>query len=108
GARLYRTGDLARWRADGTLEFRGRIDAQVKIRGMRVEPGEIEAVLVRQAGIAQAVVVARKENGGTGSANTRLIAYLVPEEISDARLGAALGRAPESIREADRQEVHVL
>lgn len=61
--RCYRTGDLARWRADGTLEYKGRIDGQVKIRGYRIELGEIEAQLARVEVIREAVVVVREESG---------------------------------------------
>ncbi|WP_209015743.1 non-ribosomal peptide synthetase [Roseibium sp. RKSG952] len=87
GARLYRTGDLAKWRADGLLEFMGRIDSQVKIRGMRVELGEIEAALSAQDGIAQAVVSARSAKDGGGKET--LVAYVVtdpgslPEPMQD-------------------------
>jgi acyl carrier protein len=59
GERLYRTGDLACWRGDGELEYLGRIDHQVKIRGVRIELGEIEAGLLAQPGVREAVVVAR-------------------------------------------------
>ena len=76
GARLYRTGDLARHRADGSIEYLGRLDHQVKIRGHRVECGEVEAVLGDHPAVAGAVVVAREDEDGRGQ---RLVAYIVPD-----------------------------
>ena len=74
GGRLYRTGDRVRWLSDGTLEFLGRMDHQIKIRGFRVEPGEVEAILSRHPDVAQAAVVAL-DGGPLGR---RLVAYIAP------------------------------
>jgi amino acid adenylation domain-containing protein/non-ribosomal peptide synthase protein (TIGR01720 family) len=74
GARLYRTGDLARWLPDGSIDFLGRLDHQVKMRGLRIELGEIEAALVALPGIQQAVAVVRE---------SRLVAYVVGDSVAE-------------------------
>ncbi|AZC27739.1 non-ribosomal peptide synthetase [Pseudomonas sessilinigenes] len=91
GARLYRTGDRVRWCADGVLEYLGRLDQQVKLRGFRVEPQEIEARLLAQDGVAQAAVLVRKTQAGA-----QLIGYYTAhaddedEQQQSTRLKTAL------------------
>ncbi|PKH63816.1 non-ribosomal peptide synthetase, partial [Halomonas sp. Choline-3u-9] len=90
GERLYRTGDLVRWRDDGQLEYLGRLDHQVKIRGLRIELGEVEAELLTQPEVREAVVVAQEGPGGS-----RLVAYVVPQvaiELDTSKLRERLGQ----------------
>ncbi|MEU5103150.1 MULTISPECIES: non-ribosomal peptide synthase/polyketide synthase [unclassified Streptomyces] len=96
GTRMYRTGDLVRWRADGLMEFAGRADEQVKLRGFRVELREVEIALSSCGGIGQAVALVREDRPG----DKRLVGYVVPDSGSPAPDPAALrarlaGRLPD-------------
>ncbi|WP_439898717.1 amino acid adenylation domain-containing protein, partial [Pseudomonas agarici] len=92
GQRLYRTGDLVRQRANGIIEYVGRIDHQVKVRGLRIELGEIEARLLEQASVREAVVLAIEGSGGL-----QLVGYVVP---ADDSLAGADPQAQGALRDA--------
>jgi amino acid adenylation domain-containing protein len=85
GSRLYRTGDRVRWLPEGVLEFLGRIDRQVKVRGYRVEPAEVEAALAEHAAVRETAVVARVDPTG----EKHLVAYVVPRDGGDGDGSAA-------------------
>lgn len=88
GSTLYRTGDLGRWRADGVLDFLGRVDHQVKIRGHRIEPGEVEACLVTHPTVEEACVLPRD----IGKGMYQLIAYVVGPEQEPSAMRAYLAQ----------------
>ncbi len=85
-SRLYKTGDLARYLPDGTIELLGRIDQQLKIRGIRVEPGEIETVLSQHPALQRAVVIAREDQPG----DKRLVAYVLLNEATRSNPPASI------------------
>ncbi|MFF3945758.1 non-ribosomal peptide synthase/polyketide synthase [Streptomyces sp. NPDC001902] len=90
GSRMYRTGDLARWTREGELDYLGRVDDQVKLRGFRVEPGEIEGALTGHPAVASATVLLRDE---------RLVAYVVPAPGRDAGTAALRAHAAAALPE---------
>ncbi len=106
GGRLYRTGDLARYRPDGTLEFLGRADRQVKVRGFRLELAEVEAILASHPGVREAVALVREDEPG----DQRLVAYVVPEspepgaEIALSALEASLSALLQALLQAKLPE----
>ncbi|HEY2739618.1 MAG TPA: amino acid adenylation domain-containing protein, partial [Thermoanaerobaculia bacterium] len=95
GGRLYRTGDKVRLAVGGELEYLGRFDDQVKIRGFRIEPVEIEEALLALPGVREAVVLAREDRPAAGSADRRLVAYVVGDTSASALREALRDRLPD-------------
>ncbi|MDT5268509.1 MAG: hypothetical protein QOH49_695, partial [Acidobacteriota bacterium] len=95
GARLYKSGDLGRYLPDGNIEFLGRRDEQVKVRGFRIEPGEIEAVLGSHTAVRERIVTVREDTPG----DKRLIAYLVVEQATTLAAGELRGYLKERLPE---------
>ncbi|MFG3041233.1 amino acid adenylation domain-containing protein [Streptomyces sp. NPDC048330] len=93
GSRMYRTGDLARWNKQGALEYLGRGDEQIKLRGFRIEPGEIEAALMAHDAVVQAAAVVREDRPG----DKRLVAYAVAEATPEELRRHVAARLPEHL-----------
>ena len=81
-ARLYKTGDLARYLSDGNIEYIGRVDFQVKVRGLRIELGEIESALHRHESVKETIVVTKDMAASDGNSNVLIVAYIVPETLN--------------------------
>ncbi|MFF3301632.1 amino acid adenylation domain-containing protein [Streptomyces sp. NPDC002908] len=105
GSRMYRTGDVARWRADGSLEYLGREDTQVKLHGQRLELGEVESVLAAGTAVGSACALVRSDNG-----EQRLVAYVTPARGAAGAGATPGGPQPDRLREhlAERLPAYML